>query len=365
MPAMARSCQRTSYARAIHNLKLAVFAMQLLRWFLRHLAIAAVFCSGTGILHAQSPDVDGLPSFEELQLPDVGGMPSFEEVQSPDVGGMPTFEGLQLPDGELYIPPNAEKFACMFEYSRHANAVNKLALRANGIPICPQNGGSYGSHFSGDRRSALDALIRDAGVRKDRIIAMEMLDIQNAGAIICEDDQGRKKQLVMWDPQFLETFDEKAGTGWASVAILAHEIAHHLNNDTGQSPGVIPPHERREQELYADRYAGQKLRQFGATRKEAVAVFHHMGEGGHTHPPSEKRVAAAGQGWDRGRTGMPPDPSPDPGPGPVVTPPMYVASYCQTPIGFCLWNPMTPPIPVGAPCLCPTFRGPIQGIAHR
>ena len=108
-------------------------------------------------------------------------------------------------------------------------------------------------------------------------------------------------QLIMWDPDFMGELDRSAGTKWASVAVLAHEIAHHANNDTGQ--GRLPAHKRREQELYADRWAGQRLRSFGARRNEAVAVFAQMGEGGETHPPSRQRVAAAGEGWDRAEEG--------------------------------------------------------------
>ena len=142
---------------------------------------------------------------------------------------------------EPYVPPNAEHFSCTFDYARGDFGMNQLERSINGMPRCPRAAGSYGNYFQGNRRTALDALIESAGVRQDRIIAMEKPNLQNAGAVLCEDHRGEKKQLVVWDPDFLAVLDRKAGTTWASVAILAHEMGHRLNNDTGQNPGVIPP----------------------------------------------------------------------------------------------------------------------------
>ena len=271
-------------------------------------------------------------------------------------------ETSRLPS-EPYVAPNAESFVCTFDHAAGMHAMNQLEIGSNGRPICPLQTNRYGSYMTGDRRAALNALIEDAGVRKDRIVATEMPGFENAAAVLCEDRQGRVKQLVIWDPEFLGRLDRNAGTKWASVAVLAHEMGHHLNNDTGQNPGVIPPHERKEQELFADRYAGQKLRQFGASREEAVAVFHHMGEGGDTHPPSSRRVAAASEGWDRGREETEPDPGAVDNP-PAGTRSKHLASYCQTNFGICVRTAMTPPIPVGAICYCPSFYGLIQGIAQ-
>ena len=264
-----------------------------------------------------------------------------------------------------YIPPNAENFICTFEYSRNLHTFDGLEMGRHGKPICPSpsSGSSYGNYFSGDLRTALENLIDSAGVRSDRIIAMEMANFQNAAALLCEDQQGEVKQLVLWDSAFLAELDDMAGTRWASVAVLAHELAHHLNNDTGQNPGMIPPHERQEQELYADRYAGQKLREFGVSRGEAVAVFNHMGEGGDSHPPSRQRVAAAGEGWDRGRNGSETDPT-ESGGGTVTSPQVRMATVCQTGYGFCLWHSALPRLPVGSQCVCYTGLGTIPGIAQ-
>ena len=261
------------------------------------------------------------------------------------------------PTTEGYVPPNADKFVCTFDYARRNVAMESLRMGSSGKPLCPSEGSSYGSYFSGDRRSMLSDLIKATGVREDRILMLEKPGFQNAAAMQCEAADGEIKQLIMWDPGFMSELDRAAGTKWASVAILAHELAHHHNNDTGQHPGRLPAHERREQELFADRWAGQMLRGFGASRREAVAVFGQLGEGGETHPPSSLRVKAAGEGWDRA---VGPNPNPNPIPIPPPSPPP-IASVCMTAYGPCQ---MMVPMRIGVPCGCQTMMGPIPGVTQ-
>ena len=226
-----------------------------------------------------------------------------------------------------------------------------------GVPPCPRGAARsdsgrssyFSNYFSNDRRAALLKLIKSTGVREDRILVMEKPGFRNAAAAQCAMPDGEIMQLIMWDPDFMEELDRSAGTKWASVAVLAHEIAHHANNDTGQ--GRLPAHKRREQELYADRWAGQRLKSFGARRNEAVAVFAQMGEGGETHPPSRQRVAAAGEGWDRAEEGGP-GTGRSTGPSTRSPPPQpRLAQFCLDGFG----NPVCPtrPAPPGALCMCP------------
>ena len=124
----------------------------------------------------------------------------------------------------------------------------RLQTGRSGRPICPAGGTDYGNYFSGNRLEALEALIAQAGVRRDRVVAVEQTGFGNAAAVLCEGRNGEMKRLIIWDPQFLGDLDREAGTRWASVAILAHEIAHHLNLDTGQQRRPTS-HESKEQEL--------------------------------------------------------------------------------------------------------------------
>lgn len=290
-------------------------------------------------------------------------------AQSSGSGDWPGSRPRPAPTTTGYVPPDADKFVCTFSHATRDQAMATLRMGSSGKPLCPSEGSSYGSYFSDDRRSLLSKLIKATGVREDRILMMEKPGFQNAAAMQCEAVDGEIKQLIVWDPEFMSELDREAGTKWASVAILAHELAHHHNNDTGQNPGRIPAHERREQELYADRWAGQMLRGFGASREEAAAVFGQLGEGGETHPPSRQRVAAAREGWDRAGGSSGPGPSPGPAPrtgnlpspSPRMPTPMPIASVCMTAYGPCQ---MMVPLPIGVLCGCPTMMGQIPGMTQ-
>ena len=238
---------------------------------------------------------------------------------------------------------------------------------------CPTEGGrQWGSHFTGSRKSRLERLIEARGLRPDRFIAAENPSNipnwrDNALAFTCRDRDGSVKKAIVWDVAFMESLDRKADSPWASVAVLAHEIAHHANSDTVQDN--IPAPQRRQQELHADKWAGFALAQLGVAKSDAVAVFGLLGDGGTTHPSARERLKWASEGWvagasqdpDRRRTDdrFPPDYDDDrdvvPPPPP---PPPKVAKYCVTDWGVC---PMGQSLPPGQPCYCPSAYGPVWG----
>ena len=227
---------------------------------------------------------------------------------------------------------------------------------------CPSEG--WGAYFTGDRKERLDRLIEARGLRPDRFIAAENpVNIQvsnNAMAFTCRDRNGTIKKAIVWDVAFMERLDRQAGSEWASVAVLGHEIAHHANSDTVQDN--IPAPERREQELHADKWAGFALAQLGVDRDEAVAVFGLLGNGGNTHPPARQRVRWAGEGWDAGAAAgggrRRPDPRHPPDRPTSDPPPQQQAAYCVTGFGVC---PMSAPAAQGTPCYCPSAYGPVWG----
>ena len=298
------------------------------------------------------------------------------QEQTPKIGseGWPTTNG-DTESGGTHGRPGAHNLLCAFDYLRAARAVNHFRIGRSGRPICPAGGTNYGSYFSDDRRKALEKLIAQAGVRRDRVVAVEKPGFHNAAAVLCEGGNGEMKRLIIWDPQFLGDLDRKAGTRWASVAILAHEIAHHLNLDTGQQRRPTP-RESKEQELYADRYAGARLRGLGAARRDAVAVFRFMGAGGATHPPWQRRVEEAGRGWDLARSGGTEPGGGTTGPGGDrrsrydrpgqrdsyrKPPPPRMAAFCVTPAGHCR---MGMRVPVGARCICYSRFGVFPGVGR-
>ena len=317
------------------------------------LALAAAMA----LLAATNCDVavaeDGFPFSETPpSTGDEDGWPNLDDLVDPP---------RPPPKERSFAHPDADRFVSTYDHGRPGNVSRFLGMTGSGKPRCPRGGTRYGNYFSDDRRSVLSELIRSTGVREDRIIAIEQPGFQNAGAMQCETENGEIKQLVIWDPDFLGELDQRARTTWASVAILAHELAHHHNNDTGQNPGRLPAHERREQELFADRWAGQKLAEFGASREEAIAVFRFMGEGSDTHPPSRQRVTAAGEGWDRASSRPQRDPPPGGGGGPPPPYPPQIAAACWTQYGACY---LLYGLPVGSPCQCTTAWGLIPGYAQ-
>jgi hypothetical protein len=82
---------------------------------------------------------------------------------------------------------------------------------------------------------------------------VKKVNVPNAAAIVY---QG--KRYILYNPSFIAAMDKAAGTPWASVAVLAHEIGHHLNGHTLDGKGSPPAIE-----LEADEFSGFALRKNG------------------------------------------------------------------------------------------------------
>lgn len=197
-----------------------------------------------------------------------------------------------------YSVSYAQEFVCGFNpFTRGDGLLGRLF---DDKPPCPQQ--FWGNYFRRDAREYLSDLIRETGTRRDRYKAAaapsdipENVWRNNAVAFLCREGP-EVKMAVVWDPSFMQLLDQRAGTYWASVAVLAHEIAHHANGDTSQDRLVGEA--RKNQELHADWWSGRQLALMGVSKREAVAVFNLMGRGNSTHPPSAERVQWAAAGWD-------------------------------------------------------------------
>ena len=101
---------------------------------------------------------------------------------------------------------------------------------------------------------------------------------------------------IVYNEDFIRNLRGESRSVWANVAILAHEVAHHLNNhlDTGDRDT------RHFEELQADRFAGYVLYHRGASEEATRRVFRALGGGG-DYPPVRDRVTAARNGWLRAR----------------------------------------------------------------
>ncbi len=103
-------------------------------------------------------------------------------------------------------------------------------------------------------------------------------------------------RFVIYNPAWMNHLDERTGTDWSSVSVLAHEVGHHLNGHTLQRGGSRPPNE-----LEADHFSGFVMQRLGATKQESTAAMRLIASdsGSITHPPKADRVAAIEGGWER------------------------------------------------------------------
>ena len=120
--------------------------------------------------------------------------------------------------------------------------------------------------------------------------AVKKADIPNAAAVVY---QG--KRYILYNPSFIAAMNKAAGTPWAAVAVLAHEIGHHLNGHTLDGKGSVPG-----LELEADEFSGFVLRKMGASLPEAQLAMRIIADARatKTHPGRDDRLMSIAKGWN-------------------------------------------------------------------
>ena len=153
---------------------------------------------------------------------------------------------------------------------------------------------------------------------KENFTIQEQNGINNAYATII-----RNRRYIIYDNDFLENLDNYAGTKWASVSVLAHEMGHHYRNHTVDTRGSTPP-----KEIEADYFSGYVMAKLGATLEEARAAMEQIAspQASASHPGKADRLTAIARGWDyaKGFTNSGPSTSPSPSqpaPQPQQNPP--------------------------------------------
>jgi hypothetical protein len=199
-------------------------------------------------------------------------------------------------------------FCLLVVYSTYAQRVNQC-----GIIIPPK---STQSDFSSvyEAKEYVNTML-DSINWKQNFTLREQNGINNAYATIISN-----RRYIVYDNDFLENLDAYAGTKWASVSVLAHEMGHHYRNHVVDSRGSTPP-----KELEADYFSGYVMEKLGATLEEAKAAMNRIASpyASSTHPAKADRLNSIERGWNyaRGVTNTPPPDNPPPAPQPQQNPP--------------------------------------------
>lgn len=108
------------------------------------------------------------------------------------------------------------------------------------------------------------------------------------------------ERLIIADQLFLNVVNNKSGTQWAAISIIAHEIGHHI---AGFSKTVS---QSSASELDADYWSGYVLKKLGASKEASAKCIMFFGTESDTasHPNKHKRISAIQQGWDDASKGF-------------------------------------------------------------
>ncbi|HKH63663.1 MAG TPA: hypothetical protein VKA49_22655 [Flavitalea sp.] len=134
----------------------------------------------------------------------------------------------------------------------------------------------------------IDLILETVGLQAS--FEVRRANVPNAAAVVY---QG--KRYILYNPSFIAAMNKAAGTPWASVAVLAHEIGHHLNGHTLDGKGSLPAIE-----LEADEFSGFALRKMGASLSEAQVAMRiiAIAKATRTHPARSDRLLAIANGWN-------------------------------------------------------------------
>lgn len=132
----------------------------------------------------------------------------------------------------------------------------------------------------------VDRILKPIGlVRRFKIRSS---DVPNAAAVIQGEDR-----LILFNQDFIEKV-KRVDKDWATLSIMAHEIAHHLNGHTLSKSGSRPA-----TELESDFWSGFILANLGSSLEQAQMAMRTFGSenGSSTHPPKQSRLLAIRAGW--------------------------------------------------------------------
>jgi hypothetical protein len=150
----------------------------------------------------------------------------------------------------------------------------------------------------------------------------EQNGINNAYATIINN-----QRYIVYDNRFLENLDNYAGTKWASISVLAHEVGHHYYNHMfNESENSL------SKELEADYFSGFVMEKLGASLQEATAAMNQIASerASSTHPGKTDRLNAITNGWNKAYGSSTQGPARIPSPSRSSSPSSYPSQQQQT-----------------------------------
>src|SRR4029079_16234623 len=85
-------------------------------------------------------------------------------------------------------------------------------------------------------------------------------ELKEAEVLNIEASISHRKRYILYNPSFINWINDVTWNKWGAMALLAHEVGHHLNGHTILKTGSTP-----ELELEADQFAGFVLHKLGAS----------------------------------------------------------------------------------------------------
>jgi hypothetical protein len=106
----------------------------------------------------------------------------------------------------------------------------------------------------------------------------------------------RRERRILYNPAYMNWISRATHNKWGAMALLAHEVGHHLNGHTLKKKGSTPA-----VELEADEFAGFVLYKLGASLKETQTVMFFIAttQASITHPARASRMEALERGWNK------------------------------------------------------------------
>ncbi len=153
------------------------------------------------------------------------------------------------------------------------------------------SGAIYGFDSSREAQEVVENVLRQVGLSSN--FTIKAANVSNAQAYVSKGDR-----YILYSEQFMADIYHRTGDFWSQIAILAHEIGHHLNGHTLQTDGSRPV-----LELEADKFSGFVLYKLGANLRQAQAAVTTLADeqGSATHPPKAARLEAIAVGFREAR----------------------------------------------------------------